>query len=307
MYTVRDDIGLQHSLQSLGVRYLAKPASRLGLGEAVAEAAIKSSRIEISGPTRLLIAEDTASVRDLLTRQLMALGAEADFVNDGKEALDALATGKYGILFTDLHMPEIDGYQLVETIREREKESGRHLPVIVLTADVQMAQRQVYLGYGFDECLLKPVSLGHFRRLLIRWGLLQESQLKTAPETKSDHSAPDLPSDGLPPAIDLDAMTEQMGAFDDSAREMLGFFIDMTRPILDRLQAGQSSGNAHEVMEAAHSLKGAARSACAMRLGDLAAQAQDLAEQNGDTARMVDDILKEFERVRETIKLLQEK
>ena len=174
MYTVRDDVGLQHSLQSLGVRYIAKPASRIGLGEAVAEAAIKSSRIEISGPTRLLIAEDTASVRDLLKRQLTTLGADADFVENGREALAALATGKYGILFTDLHMPEMDGYALIEAIREQEKSGDRHLPAIVLTADVQMAQRQVYLGYGFDECLLKPVSLGHFRRLLIRWGLLNE-------------------------------------------------------------------------------------------------------------------------------------
>jgi signal transduction histidine kinase/CheY-like chemotaxis protein len=307
MYTVRDDVGLQHSLQSLGIRYLAKPASRLGLGEAVAEAAIKSSRIEISGPTRLLIAEDTASVRDLLTRQLTTLGAEADFVNDGKEALDALATGKYGILFTDLHMPEIDGYQLVETIRSQEKTSDRHLPVIVLTADVQMAQRQVYLGYGFDECLLKPVSLGHFRRLLIRWGLLKENHADSAPSgIKAVIPVPDLSSDGLPPAVDLDAIAEQMGALDDSAKEMLGFFIDMTQPVLDRLKSGQSSGNSHEVKEAAHSLKGAARSACAMHLGNLAGQAQDLAEKNGDTSRVVEDILAEFERVRNAIKILQQ-
>ncbi len=180
MSTVRDDIGLQYSLNALGVSYVSKPASRRGLGEAVQDAARKTVRMNIDGPTRLLIAEDTASVRDVLQRQLDKVGVEADFVVNGKEALEALETGKYGIIFTDLHMPEMDGYAVVERIRKKEAEQQsmrkkgemiHHFPVIVLTADVQMAQRQVYLSHGFDECLLKPVSMGHLRRLLIRWGL----------------------------------------------------------------------------------------------------------------------------------------
>lgn len=308
MYTVRDDVGLQHSLQSLGVRFLAKPASRIGLGEAVAEAAIKSSKIETSGPTRLLIAEDTASVRDLLKRQLDKLGAEADFVENGKEALEALATGKYGILFTDLHMPEMDGYGVVDAVRTQEKTSGKHLPVIVLTADVQMAQRQVYLGYGFDECLLKPVSLGHFRRLLIRWGLLSEAEkaaLAADPAIAQAQQKIATADDTLPPALDIALIEEQMGAFDDSAREMLGFFIEMTEPVLQRLVQGQETANAHEVKEAAHSLKGAARSACAMHLGNLASETQDAAEKNGDTSKLVRSIVEEFSRVRSAITKLQ--
>ncbi|PZP56701.1 MAG: hybrid sensor histidine kinase/response regulator, partial [Micavibrio aeruginosavorus] len=102
MYTVRDDAGLQHSLQSLGIKYVVKPASRLGLGQSVLEAATKSSMFEIDGPRKLLIAEDTLSVQDLLRRQLKTLDVEAHIVNNGVEALEALSTGQYGILFTDL-------------------------------------------------------------------------------------------------------------------------------------------------------------------------------------------------------------
>ncbi|MEZ5919407.1 MAG: response regulator [Alphaproteobacteria bacterium] len=148
MYTVREDAGLSHSLRALGVTYLTKPASRIGLGEAVRDAASKSVHIAEDGPKRLLIAEDTDSVRDVLARQLEKTGVEADFVCDGKEALKALATGKYGILITDLHMPETDGYALVDAIRAREQKSGTHFPVIALTADVQMAQRETYMRYG---------------------------------------------------------------------------------------------------------------------------------------------------------------
>lgn len=304
MYTVRDDPGLQHSLQTLGVRYLAKPASRLGLGEAVREATSKHEQATIDGPTRLLIAEDTASVQDLLKRQLKALGVDADVVNNGQEALDALASGQYGILFTDLHMPEVDGYALVKHIREHEKKSGKRLPVIVLTADVQMAQRQVYMTHGFDECLLKPVSLGHFRRLLIRWGLLKETDVPM-PASSVAPALKVASSEGLPPAIDTKAIVEQMGAFDESAIEMLGMFVDMTRKVVDKLEKGQADNDTHEVKEAAHSLKGGARSACALHLGDLAAEAQERAEGNQDTTDIVAAILKEFARVEDTIKSMK--
>lgn len=295
MYTVRDDVGLQHSLQSLGVKYVVKPASRLGLGQSVLEAAAKSTSFEIDGPRRLLIAEDTLSVQDLLKRQLKSLNVEADFVNNGQEALVELASGKYGILFTDLHMPEMDGYELVNTIRKQEESSGKHMPVIVLTADVQLTQRQVYLDHGFDECLLKPVSLGHFKRLLIRWGLLKDSQEDALPPASANTPT------GFDTTIDMKALVEQMGAFDDSAKEMLGFFVDMTEPLILRLQKGLLDNDLKEIMEVAHSLKGSARSACAMRLGDLASQIQDNAEIGQYSESLIAQVVVEFENVRSAI------
>lgn len=299
MYTVRDDAGLQHTLQSLGVNYLAKPASRLGLGEAVQDAASKVARMEIAGPTKLLIAEDTASVRDVLQRQLKILGVEARFVENGKEALDAVHSGEYGILFTDLHMPEMDGYAVVNAIREEDARLQRHFPIIALTADVQMAQRQVYMSHGFDECLLKPVSLGHFRRLLIRWGLLEQGDETITAQAPAP--APDDQTASLPAAIDRDAMVAQMGAFDDDAIEMLKMFADMTEGVIAKIVAAQKAGDHHALSEAAHSLKGAARSACANVLGDLASQLQDDAAVKTDTSALVPRVEMEFNRVKAEI------
>lgn len=312
MYTVRDDIGLQHSLNTLGVKYLSKPASRLGLGDAIKDAARKTVRINKDGPTRLLIAEDTESVRDVLARQLEKLGAKADFVDSGEDAIEALKSGKYGILFTDLHMPGMDGYEVVAHIREQEKDSGGHFPVIVLTADVQMAQRQTYLGHGFDECLLKPVSLGHFRRLLVRWGLLgagDEPDETTADEQEKT-AAPTEGADGeksLPPAVDREAVKRQMGALDENSIEMLHMFADMTRPLIERIQSAWDQRDFHEMREAAHSLKGGARSACCNVLGGLAGALQDAADDRDETlcAPLIPQINKEFERAKEEIKTLK--
>lgn len=297
MYTVRDDVGLQHSLQALGVTYLTKPASRAGLGEAVKNAARKSGHITIDGPTRLLIAEDTISVQEILKRQLQKVGVEADFVENGRQAIDALETGKYGILITDLHMPGMDGYGLVNAIRKKEKVDGGHFPVIALTADVQMAHRDTYLRHGFDECLLKPVSLGQFRRLLIRWGLLSGEPAEKAEAPKA---APSTVA-----AVDKAAMRELMGAFDDNAIEMLGMFAEMTAPLIKRIQSAQENKDFHDLKEAAHSLKGAARSACCNILGDMAAELQERSEKKQDSAELVRDIAAEFTRAEAEIKTLK--
>jgi two-component system sensor histidine kinase/response regulator len=299
MYTARDDIGMQHTLTSLGVRYLAKPAGRLGLGEAAKDAARKVQRVSHAGPTRLLIAEDTPSVRDVLQRQLDRLNIEADFVENGQEAWEALQSGKYGIVFTDLHMPEMDGYGLAAMIRKREKEQNlSHFPVVVLTADIQLTQRHIYLGHGFDECLLKPVSLGQLRRLLIRWGLLSEPQADAPQPVKAVITEE-------PPAVDLVAIRRQMGALDEGSVEMMHMFADMTTPLIARLQQAQARNNHHDLEETAHSLKGAARSACCPVLGDLAERIQDNAGKCQDCQVLTAAILVEFERVRAEIQSLK--
>ncbi len=299
MYTVRDDAGLQHTLQSLGVTYLTKPASRIGLGEAVSDAASKVMKMNIDGPTKLLIAEDTDSVRDVLQRQLNKLGVEATFVNDGAKALEAVRSGEYGILLTDLHMPEMDGYEVVKNIRDDDKTEDRHFPVIALTADVQMSQRQTYMSHGFDECLLKPVSLGQFQRLLMRWGLMDGVQGK--PETKAQKTATIKEKS----SIDHEAIIQQMGALDESTIEMLYMFIDMTKPLVEKITNAQKEENFHNLAEAAHSLKGAARSACANILGDLASDLQDSAEKQESKPNLVQEIEAEFKNVENDISVLK--
>ena len=312
MYTVRDDIGMQHTLQSLGVTYLAKPASRVGLGTAVKDAALKTARVATDGPTKLLIAEDTASVRDVLQRQLQKLNVEADFVTDGRQAIAAYHTGQYGIIITDLHMPEMDGYDVVTTIRNEEagrKAMGQgigttHLPVIVLTADVQMSQRQVYLSHGFDECLLKPVSLGQFKRLLIRWGLLEYKEEDFEDNDPTIVLADPAPQD-QPSAIDKNAIKQQMGVLDAGTIEMLNAFIDMTAPQIESLKEAQDHDDMHRLKELAHSLKGAARSACCNVLGDIAAELQHASEEKRAAPHLVMQIETEFARACEAIRNLK--
>ncbi len=290
MYTVREDIGLSHSLHSLGALYLTKPASRAGLGEAIKNIARKNMG-NIKRHAKLLIAEDTESIRDILRRQLNHLNVDADFVSNGKEAIKSLNTGKYDILITDLHMPEIDGYELVKAIRSQKTKISKKFPVVVLTADVQITQRRNYMDHGFDEYLLKPVSLGQLRGLLVRWRLLDEKNEKQQIANKN-HIKEQSHS------IDRNCLIENIGAIDENTMEMMNMFVDMSTPLIVKIKDAQIRKDHHKLFELGHSLKGAARSACCNILGDLAAQLEEISSIEGDSSKCVKDIIQEFEKVK---------
>jgi len=206
----------------------------------------------------------------MFARQFEVLGGDVEFAENGLEALDMLKQREYHLVLSDLHMPKMDGYGLIKKIRELEEGTETRMPVVLLTADIQMSSSRTYMPLGFDECLLKPVSLGSLRQMLVRWGV---------PMTRN----PDQRMVGSPElrtgSIDMDVLKSQMGEIDAAAADMLARFPDMMRPLLKKLIEECDKINAAELREVAHSMKGAARSAGAMRLGDLAEQIQANAEQ----------------------------
>jgi len=300
MYTVRSDAGLQHTLQSLGVKYLTKPASRIGLGDTVIEASLKQKNINTTGPKKILIAEDTDPVRDVLRRQLDHIGIEYTLCINGAQAWEEWQTGNYGLLLTDLHMPAMDGYELIQKIRDQEKEKKTYarFPVVVVTADIHLTQRQVYMGHGFDECLLKPITKGQLEKLLLRWGMIDHID---APAPIADTAK--MSENNGNPAIDKESLIALMGNINDDTIDMLGMFVDMTRPLIDDLQTAFDAQNTNQLKEMAHSLKGAARSAAANQLGDYANQLQRACEENQPiTNDFITQITHEFTRVEQEIR-----
>jgi len=105
---------------------------------------------------RILVAEDNDFNRDLLEYMLAGRGLSATMVVDGREALGLLEREVFDVLLLDIHMPELDGFQVVGVIRERERTAGGHLPVIALTARSRKEDRERCLRAGMDEYLTKP-------------------------------------------------------------------------------------------------------------------------------------------------------
>ena len=107
-------------------------------------------------PLRILVAEDNEFNRDLLEYMLAGQGLSATMVVDGREALAVLERELFDLVLLDIHMPELDGFQVVRAIRERERTEGGHLPVIALTARSRKEDRDKCLAAGMDEYLTKP-------------------------------------------------------------------------------------------------------------------------------------------------------
>jgi CheY-like chemotaxis protein len=108
---------------------------------------------------RVLVAEDNA-VNQLLTKRLIEnQGHSAVLVANGREALAALAEGKFDLALMDVQMPDMDGLEATAFIRDQERHTGAHLPIIAMTAGAMQGDMERCLEAGMDAYVSKPVNL----------------------------------------------------------------------------------------------------------------------------------------------------
>jgi len=111
-----------------------------------------------AAPLHILVAEDNEFNVTLLKQLFDRKGHRAFIAGDGREAL-ALATGdSFDVLLLDIHLPEMDGFAVARAIREQERGSGKHLPIIAFTARSGKQDRERCLAAGMDDFLSKPVQ-----------------------------------------------------------------------------------------------------------------------------------------------------
>jgi signal transduction histidine kinase/CheY-like chemotaxis protein len=106
----------------------------------------------------ILVAEDNEFNAQLLEQLLGRRGHRVRVANNGREALALAEAGVFDLLFLDVHMPELDGFQVVRAVRERERVAGGHLPIIALTARSRKEDRERCLAAGMDDFLAKPIQ-----------------------------------------------------------------------------------------------------------------------------------------------------
>ena len=99
-------------------------------------------------------------------------GHRVDIVGDGREAVDAVRGTAYDLMLMDCLMPEMDGFEATRAIRAAEDGTGRHLPIIALTANAMPTDREACLAAGMDDYLTKPLSKPALLEALERWGAL---------------------------------------------------------------------------------------------------------------------------------------
>ncbi len=143
---------------------------------------------ENSHPLRILLVEDNAVNQLLAERLLEKRGHTVTVARNGKEALAALEKQFFDLVLMDIQMPEMDGFEATVAIRQKEKGSANHLPIIAMTAHAMAGDKERCLEAGMDDYIAKPIRLEDLSEILARYS--------TADSSGTDAEYRDLVRDG---------------------------------------------------------------------------------------------------------------
>jgi len=218
---------------------------------------------------RVLVAEDLETNRWVIQRQFARIGIEVELVEDGHQALAALAEGRFGLLMTDCHMPGMDGVELTRRIRAAEAaSSAERLPILGLTADVTSEMRALCLAAGMDDVTSKPINLARLgdalRRLIVRREAVPAG-------------AASEPAGEAVPLFDDSTYLDLFGNEGVVGIAWLGGYLATTASAIDQIRQAIEVGDRDALRIAVHTMAGASLTAGAMRLGGVAAEFDQVA------------------------------
>ena len=246
-----------------------------------------------SFPLHVLLAEDNELNAEVLEQLLIRHGHQVRLASDGREALAQEQTGDFDLLLLDIHMPELDGFEVARAIRQREQRTGRHLPIIALTARSRREDRQRCLDAGMDDFLTKPIRAADL------WPTIDRVLARSPGQIPSPQS-PIAP----PPNLDLlDARGLLAGCGGDPAllAKMCKSLATRAPQQMTAIQDALQNRDLGRLREAAHKLCGLLSEFSSIA-GDLARDLEDLAANgNLEEARQVAETLSQ--RVADVLRL----
>jgi len=117
----------------------------------------------------ILVAEDNRVNQKLAILQLKELGITAHAVANGIEAVEAVKAHDYTLVLMDCQMPAMDGYQATQAIRHHEQSTGKHIPIVAMTAQTLEGDRERCLAVGMDDFIGKPVNSERLKKIIDCW------------------------------------------------------------------------------------------------------------------------------------------
>ncbi|MGB3681619.1 MAG: PAS domain S-box protein [Rubrobacteraceae bacterium] len=263
-------------------------------------------REQHSGP-RLLLVEDNAVNQKVAVRTLEKLGYKADVAGDGLEALEALSRSTYAAVLMDCQMPKMDGYEATAEIRRREAETGRHVPIIAMTANALQGDREKALDAGMDDYVAKPVKAGELDGLLKRW-LPEEADLGPAASDPTVHAEDGQAEDGH--VLDPDVLESLRGLQEpgepDILAELAELFLEDATAQIGALREAVETGDAQAILRLAHALKGSSGNMGAKETSRICARLEELGrlENTNSAGDLLDQLEIEFDAARTALEAL---
>ena len=279
----------------LGLAQTASDAARTRTVAPAPPLITQHTLAEIESAPRILVVEDNLINQKLTVRMLEKLGYPSDVVENGQEALEAIARRSYAVVLMDCQMPIVDGFEATKLIRQREALSvnreaqdeipttsdassstlhplpftpyplplaPRHIPIVALTANAMSGDREHCLATGMDDYLTKPVRKEDLKAVLDRWVPLPIQAQDPAAEGPEQRR---FSADPATPPVIFDAVTvlRNIGGDTDLLEQLAELFLQRYPAMMDTIRAALADRDPTAVEQAAHALKGTAGNLCA--------------------------------------------
>jgi PAS domain S-box-containing protein len=265
------EISLTHPVLSEG---LADALAAL-LGDAASPTATWTHRMpqthHPSQRVRVLLADDSQANRLVMSEMLRRSGFDVDTVANGSEAVEAVRSLPYDIVFMDIEMPEMDG--LEATRRIRALDGGRSTtPIVALTANVLPDSRERFLAAGMNDYVSKPANRDQLSETIGLW-------VQRPPQPSSS----DVDDAGEPPWLDGEALTT-LGEDTDPTLvpKMVAVFLEELLTRAAAMTAGLEDGDTERLGREAHALKSSAATYGAVRISEHAARIDEACKRHED-------------------------
>jgi PAS domain S-box-containing protein len=291
--------------------HLLKPISPSDLLETIARtlqlsprerpplAAGTAALTELRQPAlRLLLAEDNEINQVVAVATLRDEGHTVEVVRNGKEALAALARQTFDLVLMDVQMPEMDGFEATAALRAREAMTGRHTPVIALTAHAMKGDRERCLAAGMDAYVSKPIRFQELRQRIAEL-LAGADRVEAKPSGNGSAEASEIADAPTKAPFDRADLLARLRGNMQAFKKVLGLFLSEGPRLAGVVEEALICKDSREVSRVAHALKGAlsnlgARNASAgafrletlARDGDLSGAAQAFVALKGEIGRL---------------------
>jgi CheY-like chemotaxis protein len=220
----------------------------VGIEKTFQEAPVETTGIMQDHPARslqILVVEDTLFNQKFILRLLESRGHRATIAENGRQAIEQIEKESYDLVLMDVQMPIMDGLEATREIRNREKQTGRHIPIIAMTAHAMKGDRERCLEAGMDNYISKPISSEMLFKTI--WALLADKA-----DSASTYSTVVDTSAVFDKSALLKAFENDLNFFE----EMVNIFLSEYPSVLGTLKEALETKEAETVVRMAHTLKG---------------------------------------------------
>ena len=288
--------------------YLSKPVRQSRLYNVLMETMSKEARAEVeepeshtesaieadtNGSLRILLAEDNAINQKLAILLLEKKGWCVTAVSDGKKALQTLESESFDLILMDVQMPKMGGFEATKAIRKKENGTGAHIPIIAMTAHAMKGDKEKCLKAGMDDYVAKPINASKLYTTINR---MRNGKFRSAAGLKPA-GGPDNLREGTKCSIDLSTVIDAVDGDKELLKELAESFVEDSARQLSELMESLEAGDAEQIEQRAHRLKGAVGNFGAKNAYDLAYEL----ETRGRESRL-DDAFPLYEKLEREMK-----